>query len=522
MRDTIAWSHDVLDANQHALFRRLAVFAGGFTLEAAERVTGVPDGHDLTVLEGIAALVDASLLEHVSRPAGEPRYAMLETIREYALEQLDAGGEADTARRAHAAWCLDLAERAVPYLILRSASAPWLDRLEEEHDNLRAALEWADASGQAALSLRLTGALWLFWYVLGHYGEGRRWLERALEASDQTDAPRALRVPVLAGAGALAHRQGDTPRAAELMAESLAIAREVEDHWGTAWALYLLGVFATRQGAYEQAAAVLEEALALCLSLGDEILGAITRLQFGLVAFGGGDAALAIARLDEEIVRFRETGYQWGLSIWLGYLGLMLGTLGDTRRAAGLHREGLTLNRQTGSVDGMAFNMAGLAVIAERTGGAEQAIRLFAAAETLDETIGAALSSRRTLPARPVFEGSLAAARARLGEVAFAAAWDAGRALAIEAAVAEAMAVASTPPSPASAAPPVISNPFGLTQREQEVLALVAASLTNSQIAERLFLSPKTVSSHLVSIFGKVGVTSRAGATRFAIEHGLV
>jgi non-specific serine/threonine protein kinase len=520
MRDTIAWSHDVLDANQHALFRRLAVFAGGFTLEAAERVTGVPDGHDLTVLEGIAALVDASLLDRVARQSGEPRYAMLETIREFALEQLDASGEADATRRAHAAWFLDLAERANPAQAMRSAS--WFDRLEEEHDNLRAALEWADASGHSALSLRLTGALWLFWYFRGHLGEGRRWLERALAAADRTEAPRALRVPVLLGAGAVALRQGETQRAVALIGESLAIAREVEDHWGTAMALYQLAVFATRHGAYEQAAAYAEEALALCLSLGEEVIGALARFQLGLVAFGAGDASLAIARLDKEIARFRETGEQLSLAVALSNLGLALSALGDTRRATDVHHEGLTLNRQFGIIEGVIFNIAGLAVIAERSGATEQAIRLFAAAETLEELIGAALGPRHTLPARPVFERSLAAARERLGEVAFAVAWDAGRGLSIEAAVAEALAVAPAPPSLPPAAPCVIPDPFGLTRREREVLALAAAGLTNAQIAEQLFLSPKTVSSHLVSIFGKLGVTSRAGATRFAIEHGLV
>ena len=415
-------------------------------------------------------------------------------------------------------------------------SASWLDRLEEEHDNLRAAVEWADASGQTELSLRLTGALWLFWYFHGHLGEGRRWLERALEAAERTEAPRALRVPVLVGAGVVALRQGEAQRAVALIGESLAIAREVEDHWGTAWALYQLAVFATRHGAYEQAAAYSDEALALCVSLGDEILGGLTRFQLGLVAFGAGDTSLAVARLDEEIVRFRETGARLSLAVALGNLGLALSALGDTRRATDVHHEGLTLNRQIGVVEGVIFNIAGLAVIAERSGAAEQAVRLFAAVETLEEMSGAALSPRRTLPARPVFERSLAAARARLGEIAFAAAWDAGRALTIEAAVAEALAVAPAPPRPAPTAPEVAALldraesgsssqpprlPAGLTPREVEVLRLLAEGMSDREIAEALSISERTAGNHVQHAMQKIGVDSRTAAAVWAVRHGL-
>jgi predicted ATPase/DNA-binding CsgD family transcriptional regulator len=519
MRDTIAWSHDVLDANKHALFRRLAVFAGGFTLEAAERLAGDPDRHDLAVLDGIVALLHASLLERVAAPSSEPRYAMLETIREYALEQLEASGEADTTRRAHAAWCLDLAERANPAQAMRSPSL--FDRLAEEHDNVRAAVEWAEAREQTELSLRLTGALWLFWYFRGHLGEGRRRLERALEAAERTGAPRALRVPVLVGAGTVALRQGDTERAVALIEESLAIAREVEDHWGAAMALYQLAVFATRHGAYEQAGIYSDEALALSLSIGDEILGGISRFQLGLVAFGAGDTTLAVARLDKEIGRYRETGEQLSLAVGLSNFGLALSALGDTGRAADVHREGLTLNRQLGILEGVIFNIAGLAVIAERSRATEQAIRLFAAAETLEKTIGAALSPLRTLPNRPVFEGSLEAARARSSEAIFAAAWGAGHALTIEEAIAEAMAVTAVPPRSAPAEFPIIPDPYGLTRREREVLALVATGKTDPEIAEILAVGRRTAETHVSAVLAKLGVETRAAAAALAVRRGL-
>jgi predicted ATPase/DNA-binding CsgD family transcriptional regulator len=521
MRGTIASSHDALDAGDQALFRRLAVFVGGCTLEAVEAVTRVLGEGGPDILDGISSLVDTSLLEHVERPSGEPRYLMLETIREFALEQLDASGEGETVRQTHAAWCLTLARRALPALILRSESASWLDRLEEEHDNLRAALAWAQEDGQTALSLQLTGAIWLFWYFHGHFSEGRRWLDRALDAGRATDAPMALRVAPLTGAGTLAHYQGDDPRAIALLGESLAIARQVGDRWGAALALLVLGIGAAGQGAYDQAKAVLDESLSLSNAIGDEALGAIARFHLGVVAFGQGDASRAIARFEEAIAQFRETGSQWGTAVGLSYMGLVVGTEGETARAAALHGEGLVLFRQTGTIEGIAFDLAGLATIAERYGRPESATRLFAAAETLDETIGAALSTRQALPAWPVYKRSLAVARANLGEVTFAAAWAVGRTLSVEDAVAEALAVAAAPPPPATGNSRAKPAPYGLTPRERETLTLIAQGLTDPEIAQALFISIRTAESHASAVLTKLGVKTRAAAAALAARDGL-
>jgi non-specific serine/threonine protein kinase len=230
---------------------------------------------------------------------------------------------------------------------------------------------------------------------------------------------------------------------------------------------------------------------------------------------------LAIARLDEEIARFRETGARLSLAVGLSNLGLALSALGDTRRASDVHHEGLILNRQVGAFEGVVFNIAGLAVVAERSGATEQAIRLFAAAETLDETIGASFGPRRTLPARPVLERSLAAARSRLGETGFAAVWEAGRGLSIEAAISEALAVDFGQPSPTPSDPQATADPFSLTRREREVLALVAAGKTDPEIASLLSVGRRTVETHVSAILAKLGVETRAAAAALAVRHGL-
>jgi DNA-binding CsgD family transcriptional regulator len=319
----------------------------------------------------------------------------------------------------------------------------------------------------------------------------------------------------------LAHYQGDDPRAVALLGESLAIAREVGDRWGAALALLVLGIGAAGQGAYDQAEAVLDESLSLSNTIGDQALGAIARFHLGVVAFGQGDASRAIARFEEAIARFRETGSQWGAAVGLSYMGLVVSTEGDTARAAALHGEGLVLFRQTGTIEGIAFDLAGLATIAERRGQPESAIRLFAAAETLDETIGAALSTRQALPAWPVYERSLAAARASVGEATFATAWAVGRTLSVEEAVAEALTVAAAPPPPATGHSPAKPAPYGLTPRERETLVLIAQGLTDTDTAQTLFVGRRTAESHVSAVLAKLGVETRAAAAALAVRHGL-
>ncbi|MGH2530666.1 MAG: ATP-binding protein [Thermomicrobiales bacterium] len=333
MRDAIAWSYDLLDGHEQAMFRRLAVFAGGFTLEAAEAVRGGQgsgvggqgacdaDGADPrpptpnpSVLDGLASLVDKSLVRLVAPAGGGPRYRILETIREHGLEQLEAHGEETTTRNAHAAYCLALAEEAETHLA-RAVEPLWLDRLDAEHDNLRGALAWLAERGAGERLSRLGGALWLYWYYHGHLSEGRRWIEMALDRPEAVAEP--VRAKALLGLGTLAHFQGDDARAHGFLDESLVLSRRQRDPWTTAFALTVLGNVAEDSGDYERAGALFEEARGLFADLDDSVNSAVTIYHLGIVAYGQGDLTGARSLLEQALAQSRHAADPWSTAISL-------------------------------------------------------------------------------------------------------------------------------------------------------------------------------------------------------------
>jgi non-specific serine/threonine protein kinase len=274
MRAAIAWSEDLLSAVERTLFRRLAVFVGGCALEAAEVVCASPEGAaplGLDVLEGLAALVDQSLVQQ-REEGGEPRFGMLHVIREYALEQLEASGEAEALRRAHAAELVVLVERAEPLLTGPEAGA-WLERLEREHDNLRAALGWAQARGETETGLRLVAALWRYWEARGHLREGRTWAQGMLALGSTAEAGHAdavVRARALYAGGVLAMWQGDHAAAGTWLEQAETLGRAAGDLRTAARALNGLGVAASNQGDTERAAAYFERSLALMRTVGNQ------------------------------------------------------------------------------------------------------------------------------------------------------------------------------------------------------------------------------------------------------------
>ncbi len=436
LRSLIDWSYDLLSDTEKALLCRLSVFSGGWTLEAAEQVCAGEPVEEWEVLEVLTGLADKSLVTPEQRE-GATRYRLLETVRQYARDRLLESGDGEQWRDRHLACCLSLGEEAEPHLRGAEQQA-WLERLETEHDNLRAALDWSSQDpGNAEAGLRLAGAVWRFWYVRGHLGEGRERLAQALEA-DRADTP-AARAKALHGAGGLAWSQGDYAAARELQEESLAIRRELGDRRGIASVLGNLGNVAQCQGDYAAARGLQEESLAIRRELGDRRGMASTLGNLAVVAAVQGDYAAARVLQEESLALFRELGDRGGIATALVNLGTVSQEQGDYAGARGRYEESLVLYRELGDRRGIVQTLEDLATLAAAGGLARRGARLWGAAERLREEIGAPLSPndlRRQ-------EQQVAAARTALSDDApFDAAWAEGRALTLE----QAMDLATVPP----------------------------------------------------------------------------
>jgi predicted ATPase/transcriptional regulator with XRE-family HTH domain len=488
LRATIAWSHELLDANEQALFRRLGVFVGGWTLEGAEAVCGSERSrlkaegfsaptrtvnHQPSTIEALAALLDQSLVQRAEGLEGEARFTMLELIREYALEQLAAHGETAAAQRAHAAYYLALAEVAEPEL-LGANQVAWRARLEAEHGNLRAALGWALEAGEAELGLRLAAALWHFWYSHGHISEGQRWLERALTGS--SEAPAAVRAKALRGAGALTSCTGSFPQATALLEESVACYREMVDPHGLADSLCELGEVLQRQGDVPRARPILEESLAVSRSLEDTALTASALMGIGYQLYLEGDLVQAEVPFQEALELYRELEHTVRIVWALQTLGAAALVQHDVQRATALFEECLPIVQQLKANPLTPWLLLWLGRLAQQQGDAEQATARFVeslvlfqamtlrdgVAESLIELAGvasaagqpvwaarwggavAALRDAVGLPivapaARAHYDQIVDRIRAQLDAAAFAAAWAEGYALPLEQAIAYAL-----------------------------------------------------------------------------------
>jgi predicted ATPase/DNA-binding CsgD family transcriptional regulator len=522
MRGAIAWSYDLLDSADQALYRRLAVFVGGFTLEAAEHVGGHPSlpperSDSPAVLDGLVSLVDNSLVRQAEGLDGQPRYFMLETVREYGLEQLEASGEANEVRQRHVAWCLGLAEQNWSEVVLAPIRAAWLDRLTAEHDNLRTALARLELERDVETGLRLAGSLSPFWVFRGHFSEGRAWLERALAGGSGVPAP--VRARALFGLGRIVHQQGDYVQATELLKESLALFQEAGDWLSSMVALLRLGTAAIAQGHYDRAERLVEEVLAMAQKSGQDDLIALGQYELALGTLGLGDVARAEELLTESLDLHRRVDDPWGTAKCLDTLGLVDCEQGNAVRAAARYDESLALRREVAEPGGFAEWLAGVATVAMACGQAETAARLFGAARAFGDRTGFVFF----LPQRAIHERAESAARAALGDLGFITAQDAGRALPFEDAVAEAtgaLTVTTRPVQSRTGGSDTVGA--GLTAREQEVLRLLVSGRSNPQIAEALFISRATARTHVGNILAKLGVGSRTEAADYAHRHHLV
>jgi DNA-binding CsgD family transcriptional regulator/tetratricopeptide (TPR) repeat protein len=483
---------------------------------------------------------------------------MLETIREYALEQLERSGEAAAARERHAALFASVAQEAESKLRGRDQVA-WLSQLEVEHDNLRAAIAWALTQGDADLALNLAGGLHWFWFQHGHWAEGRRWLERALTLPGAA-APSPERARALAGAGLLSFTLSDYATAHAWLEESIVVSREAEDGRGLAYAMLCLAWPALVQGDYAGVRALASESLALFRDLDDrwgivaascslgiaemelasESTGARSLIEeslaeaehlgdawsiaraancLGELARGQGDYNRAAALYEKALTLFRELGHSKHVPLVLHNLGQVTALRGDARRGTACFAEGLALMQDLGDRRGQGLCLAGLATMAALHQQPERAARLFGASDALFAVAGVVMESVDLAAS----EHQRVATRAQLGESAFAAAWETGAALPGPQAIAEAMTFAREVAEMEATTTDRASRPaFGLSHRELDVLRLLVEGHSNPEIASSLFISPKTVRNHMTNIFAKLGVESRTAAATFAVRHDLV
>jgi non-specific serine/threonine protein kinase len=537
LRRTIAWSYGLLDADEQALFRRLAVFAGGATLDAVDAVAqGLEAGgleradaesispqppcgafapRPSSVLDLVASLVDHNLMRRVDGPDGEPRFGMLETIREFGLEQLAASGEEEPdARERHAAFVLALAERAMPE-VRDPEEGRWIRRLEAEHDNLRAALAWFDQTGNGAALLRLASALAAFWAYGGHASEGRRWLEHALAGSGANPAPAGARAAAYHWLGSIAAEQGDFDVAEASMEEALALWRGLGDRWGEARTLFVFGGLAEYRGDDARAIARYEESLERYRELGATTWCGRLLENLGDAAYRRGDVGQAAVFAEEALRLSRAEGTSISAAAALVGVAQAACAGGDLDRALVSLRESLELAAELGYHKGISDALVGFAAVATTTGRTTDAARLLGAATAMRDAVGG-MRFLHEAQYRRTLEG----ATNGLTPEAFAAAWEAGRSLSAEAAIAEANAI--SPAAAGTARSTDAQSAAGLTARELEVLRLLAEGRTDKEIGTLLFISHRTAMGHVSNILAKLGAPTRAAAASFATRHGLV
>jgi non-specific serine/threonine protein kinase len=525
----VRWSYDLLSDDERLLLRCLGVFVGRVALDAiAATVAGESD--EGCILDGMASLAEKSLIMPAQQNVEddpEPVFGMLETVREFAWEQLDRQGELAAARQAHAHYFLALAERADPQLRGPDQRA-WFLRLEREQDNLRAALRWLleqDAPAEREGALRLAGALAWFWWLRGYHAEGLRWLEEALRRVPEAGA--AVRTQSLLGVGRILMQRSDYERSQAVLEEALALAQRRQDPAAIAEALTHLGACAVYARDWAKGARLLREALARCEGLGDHYWSGTALYLLGAAALAQGHDAEAAALEAEALDRLEAVGDARVAGTAHFGLAVIMCALGDQLCAARHVRAGLRIS--VALQDHWLLSIgarATLLLVGDRTDPARRA-RLLGAADALRQATGATAMWERVVPDQDV-----ATLRELIEREGWGAAYREGRRLPFEAVAALALSMVEDfkktlahPDSPETMPekaqpPPTQESP--LSAREQEVLRRVAQGLSSKAVGRQLFISASTVNQHLTSIFHKLGVITRAQAVAVAVQQGLL
>lgn len=553
LRASIAWSYDLLEPERQALFRRMAVFAGGCGPDAVDTICAV---HETSAesFRAVATLIDKNLLLPALRESSEPRFRMLESLREFALEQLVLAGEHDDVYCRHATYFLALAELAELHC-WGPDQVKWLDRLEREHDNFRTALQWSAEHGDFETALRLAAALGRFWLVRVYWTEGQRWFEKVLQESDRVSP--SIRTKALAGAAGVAFQRYDTARAIPLLEESLALCRVLGDAAGTADALYGLGFCAYLRREYDKAFAWQEESLSVASRMGDKRRMAAAKYKMGQVAFHQGQYRQSATLLEESLALSREDQYITGETLrLLGYVALAEGRLDDARAVL---EESMAIFRAVGDRRGTADDLHTLGWVAEHRKDYKRAAELFEQSllscrdldlkrdmvEALEGVAGVAIGWRDPQQAAILLGAATAqreildfvrspffrtehqrrfdAIRRSLREVELAKATEVGRAMPLPRVVEVALKVLHAPAKQPSSAESKASRlrETPLSRREEEVVALVARGLSNREIGVTLVIGERTAEFHVQSILNKLGFRSRAQIAAWAVQHGL-
>ena len=381
LRAAIEWSYNLLDTQQQQLFTSLGVFVGGFTLDGAAAVAGDPE---LDIVDGVEPLLHNSLLTTERMVGGEPRFGMLETIHDYALERLEERGDGEAVRHRHARFYLPLAEEAGPAL-LGPQQLNWLDRLDAERDNLRAALTWATECGEAELGLRICAALWRYWQLRGTYAEGREWLERLLAGRSGSKTTRAIAQARIAS---LAFVQGDHEAVRRFGEASLPVLRRVTYEEKIAGVLFVMTNSALALGEVDRASALADEALELAKRTGDLTTETFARYTFGLVLAWRGELDEARLVCEESVRRARQLGDVRSIANWLRTLGGIAIAQGESDRARTLFNESLAIHRTLDDQWGISRSTSRLAIVMLEAHDHDAARRMLAESLTIERKMG--------------------------------------------------------------------------------------------------------------------------------------
>lgn len=595
LRDAIRWSYDLLPPQDRLRFRQISVFIGGFSITSAASVTQTSESETLNAL---TQLTDHHLVRPMSTPQGEARFRMLETVREFGVELLEESGELLAIRNAHASWCTELALTAATELT-GTDQAAWLETLEIEHDNLRAALAWCIVESPSNAA-RMAAALWRFWWIRGYVREGRTWLRRVLDLSDEVSP--AERAAALYAAAELSEALSDSPDAVALHKQALVIFEELKDDLGRAECLNGWGIAERTLGNLERAEHLHKQALPLLQSTQNRRGEASTFNNLAAVAYYRGNFAQAETQWERALEIVREIGDLRAAGLLLGNLGSLALQIGQHQRSIGLHQESLAVARQladpdstarslinlggayveagdldraqealeeglpysrqvedtrvegmayytlakialltrdypsaaqsclkslmlsvkSGDLPGTATALEGLGCVASALSLHEDALRLLGTAHHIRETTGAARESTEDAG----YDRAVLASRKAVGQRAADSLWEDSAQRSVNEVVALATSITNrVQQMPATRLGPVeeradsrLVSTYGLTPREIEILGFLSTHHTDREIADALYISPRTVGTHITSIRTKLGVTSRREAARIAAE----